>query len=234
MTYLISDIHAEYDLFMRLLDRIKFSDSDVLISCGDIIEKGNDSVRLLKFIKNMPNARCINGNHEHMFLKYFAGLLRDLKSYPDFDAVLNKLREYFPQDGNLLDWETVFWLNRLPYYIEEDDYVCVHAGVPLDERGCIVPLESVEEEKFVYDRTFKDPKTVVNDRKCVFFGHTPTSYILPDGSSKIIAYRRKGSPKNSYTLGDFYKIHLDTGTWLQGVAGCFCIETCNVYYVKKP
>ena len=58
MTYVISDIHAEYDLFMRLLDRIKFSDSDVLISCGDIIEKGNDSVRLLKFVKNMPNARC--------------------------------------------------------------------------------------------------------------------------------------------------------------------------------
>ncbi len=54
MTYLISDIHAEYDLFMRLLDRIKFSDSDVLISCGDPIltplkgfkDSDNDSTNL--------------------------------------------------------------------------------------------------------------------------------------------------------------------------------------------
>ena len=43
MIYVVSDIHARYDLFRRLLDRIKFSNSDTLISCGDIIDKGKDS-----------------------------------------------------------------------------------------------------------------------------------------------------------------------------------------------
>ena len=88
MIYVVSDIHARYDLFRRLLDRIKFSNSDTLISCGDIIDKGKDSVRLLKFIKNMPNARCINGNHEYTFLKYYWGLMRE--SPNDFDFVLKK------------------------------------------------------------------------------------------------------------------------------------------------
>ena len=43
MIYVVSDIHAQYDLFRRLLDKIKFSDNDTLISCGDIIDKGKDS-----------------------------------------------------------------------------------------------------------------------------------------------------------------------------------------------
>lgn len=230
MTYCVSDIHADFRLFMRLLDEIKFSDGDVLISCGDIIDKGRDSVRLLKFIKNMPNARCINGNHEYAFLKYYRGLMR--QSPDDFSLVLKKLREYFPYDGSLLDWELVDWVDNLPYYIEEKDFVCAHAGVPLDEKQRVLALEKATCEQLVYDRTFKDPAVEVRESKCVLFGHTPTSYLL-DGESKIIAYRRREAPKNSYTIGDYYKIHLDTGTWLGGVLGCFCIENCYVYYVKK-
>ena len=32
-TYFVSDIHGEYDLFMRLLDEIKFSSDDEMIIC---------------------------------------------------------------------------------------------------------------------------------------------------------------------------------------------------------
>ncbi len=231
MIYVVSDIHAQYDLFRRLLDKIKFSDGDTLISCGDIIDKGKDSVRLLKFIKNMPNARCINGNHEYTFLKYYWGLMRE--SPNDFDFVLKKLKEYFPEDGKLLDWETVDWVENLPYYIEEKDFLCVHAGIPLDENKRTIPPEKATREQLVYDRNFKEPKVVVMNSKCVLFGHTPTSYLLPDGSSRIIAYRRKEAPKDSYKITDFYKIHLDTGTWVDGVLGCICIDNCNTYYVKS-
>lgn len=231
MTYVVSDIHAQYDLFRRLLEYIKFSDADTLISCGDIIDKGKDSVRLLKFIKNMSNARCINGNHEYTFLKYYWGLMRE--SPDNFDYVLKKLQEYFPNDGALLDWDTIDWVESLPFYIEGKDFLCVHAGIPLDENGRIIPSEKATREQLVYDRNFKDPHIEVKDSKCVFFGHTPTSYLLPDGASKIIAYRRKEAQKDSYKITDFYKIHLDTGTWIDGVLGCFCIENCNAYYVKR-
>ena len=231
MTYVVSDIHAQYDLFRRLLEYIKFSDGDTLISCGDIIDKGKDSARLLKFIKNMSNARCINGNHEYTFLKYYWGLMRE--SPDNFDYVLKKLQEYFPDDGALLDWDIIDWVESLPFYIEEKDFLCVHAGIPLDENGRIIPPEKATREQLVYDRNFKDPKVEVKDSKCVLFGHTPTSYLLPDGASKIIAYRRKEAQKDSYKITDFYKIHLDTGTWIDGILGCFCIENCNAYYVKR-
>ena len=33
-------------------------------------------------------------------------------------------------------------------------------------------------------------------------------------------------------VSDYYKIHLDTGAWSNGVLGCFCIDTCRAFYVK--
>lgn len=231
MIYVLSDIHGEYGLLRRMLDLIKFSDSDTLISCGDIIDKGQESVRLLKFIAEMPNARCINGNHEYTFLKAYWGLMSESPS--DFGYVLKELQRYFPHDGRLLDWETVDWIESRPYYIEEKDFICVHAGAPLDRDNRLLPLESATREQLVYDRNFKSPDLEVKDGKCVFFGHTPTSYLLNEGQSKIIAYRRKQANAGGDKVTDFYKIHLDTGTWLNGVLGCFCVDTCRAFYVKK-
>ena len=44
MRYCISDIHGEYDLFCRLMEYVKFSDSDELFVLGDMTDKGLDSV----------------------------------------------------------------------------------------------------------------------------------------------------------------------------------------------
>ena len=215
MRYVISDIHGEYDLFIKLIDKIGFSERDELFVCGDIIDKGQDSVKLLKFIKSMPNARCIIGNHEYAFLKKYWAIMQN--SPQDFDQVLNELQSYFQYDGNLLDWETVDWLETLPYYIEESDFICVHAGVELTPDNRLVPLEQNQNEQLVYDREFKEPNLVPLTDKCVFFGHTPTSYI--SNECKIIKYKKEGYQTNS--IRDFYKIHLDLGTWIHGVLGAF-------------
>ena len=228
MRYVISDIHAEYDLFLKLLDKIKLSSSDTLFVCGDIIEKGKQSIRLAQYISQMPNARCIAGNHEYAFLKYYWALMQNSPS--DFDGVLQKLQEYFPDDGALLDWELVDWFESLPFYIEEEEFICVHAGVPLDDKGRILPLDKATPEQLVYDRTFKEADTVVKGSKCVFFGHTPTS-ALTHGASKFLAYTR--TDDGGERIADYYKIHLDLGSWMSGRLGCFCIDTCTPIYVER-
>ena len=153
----------------------RVSSKDEMIICGDIIDKGQDSVKLLKLIKSMSNFRFIIGNHEYAFLKHYWAIMRD--SPEDFDEVLKKLQDYFPYDGKLLDWDTVDWLESLPYYIEEDDFISVHAGVQLDKYNRVVPLDQISREQLVYDRNFKEPNVVPLTNKCIFFGHTPTSYI---------------------------------------------------------
>ena len=224
MKYVVSDLHGEYGLFVKLLKLINFSSSDQLYVCGDIIDKGAESVRLAKLLFSMPNAKCIAGNHELAFLTHYWVLMKETE---DFDGVLSQLQSYF-SDGHLLDWKTVDAIESLPYFIEEEGFICVHAGIPLDAQGRLTPLDSVTEKQFVFDRTFKEPFSLPKDGKCVFFGHTPTNYIT--GKSEIITYPKNSNPRS---IKDYYKIHLDTGTWLDGVLGCFCVDTCKKYYVKK-
>ncbi len=69
----------------EMLQKINFSDSDRLIVCGDIIDKGQESVKLARYLFNKPNVKCIAGNHEYRFLKYYFELLdtylTDKKNY---------------------------------------------------------------------------------------------------------------------------------------------------------
>ncbi len=152
------------------------------------------------------------------------------RSPNDFDTVMQKLQAYFPNDGALLDWDTVDRLEALPYYIETADFLCVHAGIPIGEGGRTADPSSVMKELLIYDRVFKNADVRHSSPGCVFFGHTPTSYLC--GEPKILAYlrSRKAPP---YALQDFCKVHLDTGACDSGVLGCFCLDTCKTHYIKK-
>lgn len=229
MTYFISDIHGEYDLFMQLMEKIRFCRKDKLIVLGDIIDKGPDSVRLLKLLLAQPNVSCILGNHEYDFLRNYRALMS--KATDNCDEVLQKMQGWFRKDGKLLDWNVLDALDSLPVYLETDDYICVHAGLSLDEHGKITPLEKNDIKTLVYDRTFKNPATQVEGDKCVLFGHTPTKYVT--GECGIIKYPKRRIRYGGNSIKDYQRIHLDTGDYVTGVLGCFCLETCKCFYVKK-
>ena len=228
MTYVMSDVHGEYSVFLDLLSKINFSKQDTLYICGDIMEKGPHTVRLAKYIFAHDNIHVIRGNHEEEFIKYFQSLM--LKRDGDYDVVLDKLREYIGgEDGNLLDWETVDRIELLPYYIETPNFICVHAGVPLDSRGKIPDLSKAPAEELIYNRRFKQQNILPNDEKCVFYGHTPSMSIY--GESRIVAFYRDANEEKSIT--NTLKVHLDTGVYISGILGCFCVDTCQSIYVKK-
>ena len=226
MRYVISDIHGHYDLFFALMKKIRYSSLDELYICGDVIEKGPDSVKLLELISRMPGARCIRGNHEEAFLSYYSSLMQESA---DYSAVLEKLKAYFPEDGRLLTWDLVDYLEALPYYVETEDFICVHAGVTLDEDGRIPPLKKIPYEEMLYSRRFKDKETLPRDSKCVFYGHTSSTAVF--GDVRIALFTRDGTSPSS--IRDIIKVHLDTGTFTSGVLGCFCVDTLKTYFVSK-
>ena len=227
MRYCVSDLHGEYELFIELLDKIKFSDEDVMYISGDVIDKGPSPLKLLKYVFLKPNVHMIAGNHEYDFLKLYHSLT-DSKDV-DYDNVLDRLRAHFA-DGELLDHELLDFLDTLPYYIEGEDFICVHAGVPTDSSGRIIHPCSAYVGELVYDRRFKDPTLIPVTDKCILFGHTETCNIC--GENRILAYKKR-DVKAAARLSDFCKIHLDTGAWSRGVLGCLCMDTCKVCYVKK-
>lgn len=224
MTYICSDIHGEYELFLALLRYIRFSEKDEMIVCGDIIDKGTGSVKLIELLSGYRNFTFIVGNHEHDFLKYSYAVLDGSGSRA---AALKTLRERFPDDGAALTWEHIEWLESQPYFLEREGFICVHSGVPLTKDGALEPVEEVPVSSLVYDRRFKEPSLLPKADKCVLFGHTPTGYLT--GKHEIIAYPKIASPKK---ISDFYKIHLDIGTYLGGGVGCICVEDLTCHYVQ--
>ncbi len=231
MIYFISDIHGEYDLFLKLLDKIEFSKDDILYVLGDMIDKGSQSVKLVDFIRRMPNMKAIMGNHEYDFLKYYYVLMRNLNDGDDVNEVLQKLQGYLPRDKEKLSWEIVDYIESLPYYIETDEYICVHAGVETDQHGRILPMQNQLLETMVYNRYFKEQDFNLSAfNKTVLFGHTPCSY--ENGNGKFIKNAKSGG-EIPQKLTDYSKIRLDTGVYLINVLGALRLDDMREFYVKK-
>lgn len=70
-TYVISDIHGQFSLFEKMLDKIKFSETDNLYILGDIIDRGPENIKMIEKVFSTPNIHMIMGNHEQMALNYF-------------------------------------------------------------------------------------------------------------------------------------------------------------------
>ena len=225
----MSDIHGEYDLFRKLLDKIKFSPEDEMYICGDVIEKGSDTVKLWRLIFSMPNVHVIMGNHEHNFIQHYNYLMSTCDG--DYAPVLKNLRACITDaggDGELLDFDVIDEMEMLPYYIETDDFVCIHAGLTLTDDGRVPPLDSVSDDELVHNRFFKNPDVIPRESKCVFFGHTATNTVC--GEDKILAYKWRDKFGD---IRDYSKVHLDTCTFISGTLGCFCVDNCATYYVRR-
>ncbi|MCR4591520.1 MAG: fructose-bisphosphatase class III [Lachnospiraceae bacterium] len=67
-TYVVSDLHGQYEAFEAGLKKIEFSDQDELYVLGDAIDRGNGGIRILQYVKQEKNMDLIIGNHEFMML----------------------------------------------------------------------------------------------------------------------------------------------------------------------
>lgn len=80
--FVVSDIHSFFTALIKGLDQAGFDRNNkdhVLIVCGDIFDRGFETIEVYKFLRGLPKSRCIliRGNHEDL---YFDLLKKD---YPD-------------------------------------------------------------------------------------------------------------------------------------------------------
>ena len=69
--YFVGDIHGCYEQLMEALEKITFNpDVDRLISVGDLVNRGPDSVKCLNLLKETW-FHAVFGNHEDMMIKSF-------------------------------------------------------------------------------------------------------------------------------------------------------------------
>ena len=118
-TYAIGDIQGSYNEFRRLLDLINFNAKDKLWLVGDIVNRGPDSLLLLRFLRAMNDAVvAVLGNHDLHLLVVAEGFA---KAQPGdtLQGVLNA-----PDRDELL-----YWLRHQRLLHVSGDYVMVHAGL---------------------------------------------------------------------------------------------------------
>ena len=225
-TYFISDIHGEYDLFIKLLKKINFNSHDTLYILGDIIDKGKDSIKLLKFISKQNNMIAIMGNHEHAFSEFVKAVI-DKTPTENYNEIISKVQAYFSQDLERITPQEVFFILQLPYFIETEEFICVHAGLEIKDNK-ILPLEQQQYNYIIYDRKFKN-KNFEPLTKTILFGHTPCFYDNQDG--KFIKSLKDNSSSNNFS--SYSKIRLDTGVSYTKMLGVLRKEDMCEIYIKE-
>ena len=73
MTYVLSDVHGLIDKFEAMLAEINFGPADRLYIIGDVIDRGEHGVAILRRIMAASNMTLLMGNHELMCLSAVSG-----------------------------------------------------------------------------------------------------------------------------------------------------------------
>ena len=119
-TYVIGDVQGCFITLTRLLRRVDFdSANDRIWLVGDLVNRGPDSLEVLRWAKAMGSrVTAVLGNHDLHLLACAEGA-REPRNRDTLEAVLEA-----PDRDSLLEW-----LMGRPFLHREDDNVLVHAGL---------------------------------------------------------------------------------------------------------
>ena len=233
MTYVMSDLHGQYEKFRKMLDKIAFSDEDELYILGDVVDRGPQSAELLFDMSMRPNVYPILGNHDFtaaILLKKLCSQIEDdtcaaledpnilgLIASWQLDggqATIDSFRKCTPDAREaLLEYLDEF----VPYECIEVNghkFLLVHGGIPFDKRHISLKKQEVCElilERPMYDIRYYEDITLVT-------GHTPTVTIDP-------AYRGTIYHRNGH-------LAVDCGAGFGLSLGCVRLEDFEEFYVE--
>ena len=223
MTYVVSDIHGEYEKFLSLLSLIDLKDDDILYIAGDLVDYGAGGMELVGDLSVRLNVYPIAGDHDYIAARMLHGFDKMLRagSAPDPDNIAEMTA--WVKDGGQptldafrgLDRDeregVLDYLGELPLFEEftvgGTDYLMVHAGIAGYKNGT-------------------DPDDYQPED---FFSEVPDAeYPLVEGKTLIVGHVRTKSGKIERGEGSIF---LDCGVAEGGRLGCLCLETGKEFYV---
>lgn len=170
----IGDIHGCLHPLNDLLDWVKPTQDDLIISLGDYVDRGPDSRgvldRLIALKAQGMRLVCLRGNHEIMMLAARTGGREDRKMWLSIGGV-QTLGSYGTAPGKSGTFDDVprehweFLDNNLLDYYETETHIFVHAGVHRD-------LEMDEQPEYMLYWEFLTDEMRHRSGKTVICGHT--------------------------------------------------------------
>jgi serine/threonine protein phosphatase 1 len=231
MIYVTSDLHGyPLDKFKKLLEKANFSDEDYCFVLGDVIDRGPESVELLKWLMMQPNIELIMGNHEAMFLActfLFDTITEealdnlteeDMAAFNTWVAnggseTLNSISGCDRED--IL--EIIDYVREAPLYdsvrVNNKDFLLVHSG--LGEFDPNKDMSDYSADELIWTRPDLTQKYF--DDMITIFGHTPTLFY---GEK----YRGKAVVTDTW-------IDIDTGAACGGSPMLLRLDDMKEFYV---
>lgn len=173
--WVVGDLHGCCTLLMNELHRVDFDPTqDLLISVGDLIDRGTENVECLELLQ-MPWFRSVMGNHERLMIDALspAGNVNNW--------LMNGGQWFFmlDTDQEILARALVELVKRLPYIIElntgHETIVIAHADYPDNEYqfGKEVPLFDVVWSRSRVGDSIDGIGGEITGADRFIFGHTP-------------------------------------------------------------
>lgn len=228
----MSDIHGMYDKYMEMMDLINLKEEDTLYVLGDIVDRGQDSMKILQDMMKRENIVGIVGNHELMMVACMEILLSEITdAFLDSldDESIMKLYDWLYNGGNTTlqafkklskeeRRDVIEYIMDFTAYeevtVNGNDYLLVHAGIAhFDENKS---LDEYEIDDFVWIRPDWMVPYYRDTHQHVVVGHTPTWTM--SGEAKIFH-------QNHF-------IAIDCGACFKnGKLACLCLDTMEEFYV---
>jgi serine/threonine protein phosphatase 1 len=177
ITLAIGDVHGELTKLKQLIAvaRDKAPRISKVVFIGDYIDRGEDSKGVIDYVRSLPNAIALKGNHEDMLVHAYRG--QDYQQY-QWDHAYGHITCQSFGVANCWDIpvEYIRWMEDLPYFHNDGLRTFVHAGI---QRGVSLSMTAQSKEYMIWARNEflldTDPAGGF-----VVHGHTPRVDKCPD------------------------------------------------------
>ncbi len=222
MTYVMSDLHGCYDKYAQMLEKISFGEGDTLYILGDVIDRGEDGIKILLDMTGRKNVIPLKGNHEEMALSVLNAIRRSSPYENTRSHILWMLNDGAPTKEAFLrlsqtekeavfDYVFSFGL-RLEITVNGRKF---HLSHTLPEYDPCLPLSETPAREFLWGEP--DYETAYAPDMLFVTGHTPTHVIDPAYKWRI--WQGCGH------------IAIDCAAAFGGRLGCLCLETMEKYNI---
>lgn len=167
--YVIGDVHGCANTLRELIEnRLYVSKSDTIILLGDYVDRGPNSKQVLDYLLELIDEGYriipLRGNHDDLLVQgRFSHDVAKMHIASGGSATLASFRVSKHDDIPLNYCD---FIDSLPFYHEEEDFLCVHASLNLDAQ---VPYSDYT--SMLWSRLETDDKDQMGRR--VIAGHTP-------------------------------------------------------------
>lgn len=228
----MSDIHGNLKRFDSIMKQINLQPEDTLYILGDIIDRYEHGIKILKKVMSMPNVKVLMGNHEYMMLTAI-GHCKDAKEEKT-KANWHDMRVWYSNGGNTTHHqlkkqtkatraEIFEYIRNLPINIDIElngkKYKLIHAA-PIENftHSLNARYYRDQQEFAVWERW--TPYIDETPEYCtIIFGHTPTVYFQNE-PSRIFHY--------------FDTIGIDCGAGYEwGRLACLRLDDMKEFYSEE-